>query len=249
MLQDQGIEVVGDMSNASMHNKFTVIDGKEVWTGSLNYTAQGSYEDNNVVLHVRSREFAQNYTAEFEEMFKKKSFGANSPAKTPFTNLEIDDIPVEVYFSPEDNNGDVAGRIMELVSSAQQDVRVLAYSLTLDDLANALIDRQEAGVDISGVFEEEQVRSNQGGEFCYLFNEGVPVRLDGNPGLMHTKALVVDDEWVILGSYNFTGNANRRNDENLVIVRDRALAQQMLAEFERIWDEAQSAKDSAAVCP
>jgi hypothetical protein len=59
------------------------------------------------------------------------------------------------------------------------------------------------------VFEEEQVRSNQGGEFCYLFNEGVPVRLDGNTGLMHTKALVVDDEWVILGSYNFTGNANR----------------------------------------
>ncbi len=249
MLQDQGIELVGDQSNASMHNKFLVIDGADVWTGSLNYTAQGSYEDNNVVLHVRSREFAHNYTAEFEEMFKKKSFGANSPAKTPFTSLEIDAIPVEVYFSPEDNDGNVAGRIVELVSNAQQDVRVLAYSLTQDELANALIDREQAGVEVSGVFEEEQVRSNQGGEFCYLLNEGVPVRLDGNPGLMHSKALVVDGEWVVLGSYNFTGNANRRNDENLVILRDRALAQQMLAEFERIWDEAQSTKESMAVCP
>jgi phosphatidylserine/phosphatidylglycerophosphate/cardiolipin synthase-like enzyme len=98
MLQDQGIEVVGDMSNASMHNKFTVIDGKEVWTGSLNYTAQGSYEDNNVVLHVRSREFAQNYTAEFEEMFKKKSFGANSPQKRPSPTWRSMIFPVEVYF-------------------------------------------------------------------------------------------------------------------------------------------------------
>jgi phosphatidylserine/phosphatidylglycerophosphate/cardiolipin synthase-like enzyme len=75
------------------------------------------------------------------------------------------------------------------------------------------------------------------------------VRLDGNPGLMHTKALVVDREWVVLGSYNFSYFANTRNDENLVIMRDRALAQQMLAEFERIWGEAQSAKASAAVCP
>lgn len=249
MLSEQGISIQGDSKNATMHNKFVIIDGKEVWTGSLNYTAQGSYDDNNVVLHVRSRQFAQNYTAEFEEMYLKKSFGANSPSKTPFTELNVDDIALEVYFSPEDNDGNVAGRIVELVSSAQQEVRVLAYSMTLDDLANALIDRQKVGVDVSGVFEEEQVRSNQGGDFCYLSNEGVPVRLDGNPGLMHTKALVIDGEWVVLGSYNFTGNANRRNDENLVVVHDQALAQQMLDEFERIWGEAQSAKDSASVCP
>jgi len=249
MLIEQGMDVVSDPDNPIMHNKFLVIDGKEVWTGSLNLTDSGNYKDNNVVLHVRSREFAQNYTVEFEEMFKKKSFGANSPANTPFTRLEVDGVPLEVYFAPEDHDKNVAGRIVELVSSAQQEVRVLAYSLTLDELANALIDRREAGIEVNGVFEESQVRSNQGGDFCFLLHEGVPVRLDGNPGLMHTKALVVDREWVVLGSYNFSYFANTRNDENLVIMRDRALAQQMLAEFERIWGEAQSAKASAAVCP
>jgi phosphatidylserine/phosphatidylglycerophosphate/cardiolipin synthase-like enzyme len=249
MLIEQGMDVVSDPDDPIMHNKFLVIDGKEVWTGSLNLTDSGNYKDNNVVLHVRSREFAQNYTVEFEEMFKKKSFGANSPANTPFTRLEVDGVPLEVYFAPEDHDKNVAGRIVELVSSAQQEVRVLAYSLTLDELANALVDRRDAGIEVSGVFEESQVRSNQGGDFCFLLHEEVPMRLDGNPGLMHTKALVVDREWVVLGSYNFSYFANTRNDENLVIMRDRALAQQMLAEFERIWGGAQSAKDSAAVCP
>lgn len=249
MLIEQGMEIVADPDNPIMHNKFLVIDGKEVWTGSLNLTDSGNFKDNNVVLHVRSREFAQNYTVEFEEMFTKKSFGANSPANTPFTRLEVDGVPLEVYFAPEDHDKNVSGRIVELVSSAQQEVRVLAYSLTLDELANALVNRRDAGIEVNGVFDESQVRSNQGGDFCFLLNEGVPVRLDGNPGLMHTKVLVIDREWVVLGSYNFSYFANTRNDENLVIVRDRELAQQMLAEFERIWGEAQSAKDSAAVCP
>ncbi len=93
MLIEQGMDVVSDPDDPIMHNKFLVIDGKEVWTGSLNLTDSGNYKDNNVALHVRSREFAQNYTVEFEEMFKKKSFGANSPANTPFTRLEVNGVP------------------------------------------------------------------------------------------------------------------------------------------------------------
>jgi phosphatidylserine/phosphatidylglycerophosphate/cardiolipin synthase-like enzyme len=38
-----------------------------------------------------------------------------------------------------------------------------------------------------------------------------------------------------LGSYNFSANAEKRNDENVMIIHDAQLAEQFLAEFERIY--------------
>jgi phosphatidylserine/phosphatidylglycerophosphate/cardiolipin synthase-like enzyme len=40
---------------------------------------------------------------------------------------------------------------------------------------------------------------------------------------------------VITGSYNFTGSAEKDNDENLVIVDDPVLAHAYLDEFERAY--------------
>src|SRR5690606_16745571 len=37
-LRANGISVVTDKRSALMHNKFIVIDGRYVWTGSMNYT-------------------------------------------------------------------------------------------------------------------------------------------------------------------------------------------------------------------
>jgi phosphatidylserine/phosphatidylglycerophosphate/cardiolipin synthase-like enzyme len=45
---------------------------------------------------------------------------------------------------------------------------------------------------------------------------------------------------MITGSYNFTGSAERDNDENLVIVEDTALARAYLDEFKRVYAQAQS---------
>lgn len=39
---------------------------------------------------------------------------------------------------------------------------------------------------------------------------------------------------VVLGSYNFSANAERRNDENVLIIQDEALAQRYMTEFDRI---------------
>ena len=64
-----GIPIVGDQREGLMHDKFVVIDRSEVWTGSMNFTFQGAYADNNNLLRVRSSKFANDYTVEFEEMF------------------------------------------------------------------------------------------------------------------------------------------------------------------------------------
>jgi phosphatidylserine/phosphatidylglycerophosphate/cardiolipin synthase-like enzyme len=68
-LKALGILVVGDRREPLMHHKFVVIDGIDVWTGSMNFTVNGAYRNNNNLLRIRSSRVGQDYLREFEEMF------------------------------------------------------------------------------------------------------------------------------------------------------------------------------------
>jgi len=235
-LIEGGIPVLGDRREGLMHDKFIVIDRSEVWTGSLNYTVSGAYTDNNNLVHIRSVKVAENYTTEFEEMYTDDLFGPDSIAATPNPSVTVDGLRVETYFSPDDG---VAARLLELLQGAQESIYFLAFSFTSDDLAQVMRGRADAGVAVSGVMEDAQVKSNQGTEFDLFVQSGLDVRRDGNSGQMHHKFIVIDRSIVITGSYNFTAAAEDRNDENLVVLFSPEIAELFLAEFERVFDAAQ----------
>jgi phosphatidylserine/phosphatidylglycerophosphate/cardiolipin synthase-like enzyme len=231
-LMENDIPVLGDRKESLMHNKFIVIDELEVWVGSLNLTPSGTYKDHNHMVRVRSPQIARNYTNEFEEMFIHDKFGAGSPANTPHPMVIVDGRTVEVFFSPDDG---VAKRLVALVESAQESVYFLAYSFTSDDIGDAMMARAANGVEVRGVFEYVQVRSNRGTEWDRFREVGMDVRTDGISGQMHHKVIIVDRKIVSFGSYNFSANAEKRNDENVMIVHDPELAELFAAEFERIY--------------
>ena len=236
-LQDAGIEILGDRRESLMHNKFVVIDGVEVWTGSMNFTINGAYRNNNNLIRIRSSRLAENYTSEFEEMFVRDMFGDRIVKNTPHPTLTIDGTQIETFFSPDD---ETAVRIVELVEGAQDSIYFLAFSFTSDEIADAMLARASNGVSVSGVFEESQYHSNAGTEFNRLLDAGMDVRLDGNPFNMHHKVIIVDQSIVIFGSYNFSRSAEERNDENTLIVHNTDLAAQFMAEFERVYNKAPS---------
>jgi len=235
-LVEAGIPVLGDRREGLMHDKFTIIDRQEVWTGSMNYTITDGYRNNNNLERLRSAQLAESYTSEFEEMFVDDQFGPGSPANTPHPAITIDNVRLEVCFAPDDG---CAARLVELLQSAQKSVRFLAFSFTADDLAEAIIERMKAGVEVTGVMEETQVKSNSGTEYNHLRSAGAEVRLDGNPRNMHHKVLIIDERIVMFGSYNFSTFAERRNDENLIIVHDPQFAARFLEEFEKVFAQAQ----------
>ena len=235
-LRDAGIQVLGDRREGLMHDKFVIIDRWEVWTGSTNLTTSGVYRNDNNLVRIRSSRLAENYTAEFEEMFANDAFGPGSPANTPYPQLTVDGVPLEVYFSPDDG---VLSHLLALVNAAQHSVDFMAYSFTSDELAQALLERAAAGVQVRGVFEADQYSSNIGTEFDRLWAAGLAVTLDGNPDHMHHKVLIIDGQIVVTGSYNFSANAEERNDENVLVIYSTAVAAQFLAEFERVYDLSQ----------
>jgi len=234
-LKDAGIPILGDRREGYMHNKFAVIDRLEVWTGSMNYTANDAYRNDNDLIRIRSSKLAEDYTTEFNEMFVNDLFGPDYRAATPYTNLVINGTSLEIYFSPDDH---VAKRIVELIKGADESVYFMAFSFTSNSIASAMLERFRAGVTVAGVFEESQVISNVGTEYENLLNAGAAVRLDGNPRNMHNKIIIIDQKTVITGSYNFSSNAEYDNDENVVIIHNADIAALYMQEFQKVYERA-----------
>jgi phosphatidylserine/phosphatidylglycerophosphate/cardiolipin synthase-like enzyme len=235
-IKDAGIQVQGDRREGLMHDKFAVIDRLEVWTGSMNFTTGGAYLDNNNLIRIRSTQLAEDYTYEFEQMLADDHFGPNKISGTPNPAFTLDGSLIEVYFSPEDGTLE---HILSAVNAARESIYFLAYSFTSDDLRQALISRFEAGVTVAGIFDHDQYLFNTGTEYENLLNAGIDVRLDGNPRLMHHKIIIIDQQVVITGSYNFSNNAEHNNDENTLIIHNQDIAAQYLEEYQQVFENGQ----------
>lgn len=239
-LRRHGISVPEDKRRGLMHNKFIVIDGRVVWTGSLNFTTNGIYCNNNNLIRIESPRLATNYLVEMDEMYVDRLFGPASPENTPRTDLMIGGIRVENYFAPET---EPAATVARTVARAQEEILFMAFSFTDDVVGEAVLGRADAGVPIRGVFEKVGAENS----FSYyplmkiLNSPNVDVRLDGNPNIMHHKVFIIDRETVLLGSYNFSDSANSKNDENIIVIHDPTFASYFVDEFAAVWAESVAA--------
>ncbi len=229
-LEAAGIPVVGGNSDAIMHNKFVVVDGAAVWTGSWNFTANDTYRYNNNAIAIQSPELASNYRATFQKMWFDRTFGEPREPGGTQPILSIQGVTVENYFAPEN---EVTERLAQRLMAAQRSIDFMAFSFTEDLLGDAILARAEQGVAVRGVFENTG-SNTQFSEYGRLREAGLDVLQDGNPYLMHHKVFVIDGQSVVLGSFNFSANAQDSNDENLLIIDDAALAARFLEQFERV---------------
>lgn len=220
--------VDGGRSNGLMHNKFILIDGAILFVGSWNMSFNDTFRNNNNLLRITHSTLIANYQAKFEEMFVKHLFGAKSTVGALTPKLTVGGVAVENYFSPRDK---VMSKLVAQVRGATKSVHFLAFAYTSADLANAMIAKKNAGVTVEGVIES---RGASQGALPGLFCAGIAVKTDGNPNTMHDKVIILDGETVITGSFNFTQSADAYNDENVVILHDRALATLYEQEFGRI---------------
>jgi phosphatidylserine/phosphatidylglycerophosphate/cardiolipin synthase-like enzyme len=221
---------IHDNRSALMHNKFCVLDGKAVWTGSFNPTERGAFFNNNNVVFYQSRLLAQNYEAEFQEMWNG-TFGKG--ARNDKTDFLINGKEVEQYFCPEDW---CANKVIYALQDATESIYFMTFSFTHPDIGDAVLERAAAGVDVRGVFEKSQ--NNAYTQYKPFLDAGLDVRWDGNKANMHHKVFIIDNRTVITGSFNPTKNGDTKNDENLLIIHDPVVAMKFVDEFEKVWEEA-----------
>ncbi|MBN2047299.1 MAG: hypothetical protein JW750_05615 [Anaerolineaceae bacterium] len=234
-LRENGVEVLDDARSGLMHNKFIIIDQQAVWTGSTNLTVNGVCRNNNNAVWIEDAGLAAVYEREFAEM-RAGEFGPRSPSTIAEQRVNVNENTVDVFFAAED---EVLDHLTPIVSQAAEEIVFMAFSFTADELGGAMLERAADGVNVRGIFEQRGSET----EYSYfqrMFDAGLDVRQDGNPGAMHHKVIIIDRRLVITGSFNFSSNANDVNDENLVIIDDGVLAEEYLREFERRWQSAES---------
>ena len=147
-----------------------------------------------------------------------------------------DELPtgaIEVWICAE---GGCADRVIGLTTEADHRLWVAMFSFTDEDVARALTDAGRRGVDVKVLLDSTQ--AGQAPTIRRILGDGgVDFRLDGNSSLMHHKFAVVDSKFVATGSFNWTVNANRHNDENLVILHSDEVTDTFADEFSRVWAE------------
>jgi len=126
-----------------------------------------------------------------------------------------------VCFSPR---GDCTRLIIETIAAARAGILVQAYSLTSRPIAQALIDAHQRGVSVAVLLDTSQ-RTERQALAAVLAEAAIPVFIDAAHRIAHNKVMVIDDDTVITGSFNFTRSAEEANAENLLVIHDRALAQ------------------------
>lgn len=245
-LKAVGVPVVDDQrANAFMHDKFMVFDEQSVWTGSMNFTENCAYKNNNNGIFVDDPQIAANYSTKFRWMFEQHKFGNKPSAADRIPNPLVqlrDGTVVENYFSTHDKIGE---HLIEKIAKAKKSIHFLAFSFTYDEMSKAMAARVQSGVPVLGVFEKSQSVGSHS-EYTKMKAYGPPVEvyLDANPRNMHHKVLIIDDEVTVAGSFNFSKNAEKSNDENVLILHGPAVAAKFEEEFQRVFGAAKALEQS-----
>ncbi len=230
-----------DFNPKIFHHKFIIRDRGEareaVLTGSTNFTTTGTHRNLNHAVIFQDIGVAAAYQSEFDQL-RDGIFGERSPKLTstdPLT-LSVGGAAVQIIFSP-DNNPElrIVNEILKAQSSAYFMMFTFAKSTTIDD---AMITKLQGGnFDLVGVLDGGQ-SAQKWSPHQALISAGARLRRETLPnnGKLHHKLIVLDDETVIGGSFNFTGPANQYNDENLFLVRDPDVAAFFKAEVKRVFE-------------
>ncbi len=143
----------------------------------------------------------------------------------------------ETCFSP-DEPCDV--KLVKFIQSAAKSLDVAIFDLTLDQIAHHLL-VQSKKIPVRVVVDKRQSKG-QHSLVRTLIKGGVAVRLGSQRGVMHNKFTIVDGRRIETGSFNYSNNAARNNNENQVYLDSPMIVARFKKRFETLWLEGRPAE-------
>lgn len=135
---------------------------------------------------------------------------------------------LDVRFSPR---GGCTEAIVQQINQAQREIKIMIYSFTSESVAVALLQAFNRGVDVEIIIDEGNDKSRYS-QTPLMRQNGIKVYVDGKEVIHHNKVIIIDQEIVITGSFNFSKAAEQSNAENLIILKSAELANIYLANYQ-----------------
>ena len=218
-------------SNMIMHNKFLIFDKNTVYTGSLNLSRSGLSDfDVNDIIIINSKEIANLYYAEFEQMLNGKFHKLKSKLNLQ-NKFAIGNTNVEIYFSPKDKVDD---RIINLINSSKSYIYIPTFLITHSKIAEALIQAKNRGVDVRVIIDANST-STRNSKHALLRSNGILLKTENYAGKLHIKSMIIDDKYLVTGSMNFSNSGVNKNDENILVIENSDIAKFHKIFFLYLW--------------
>ncbi len=166
-----------------------------------------------------------------------------------------DSVPVDrmsLYLSREND------RLEEVLVSLYGDVQkggyiwIVTSALTHPALARALVQAKKRGVDVRLISDRGKLDTKRNQIAMYnLKRQGIPIKVNRFSGVVRLEASIVDDKYVVVGSYDYGSPETRTpfgirvDEENLLVIPavvDKQLLQQYKDAFQRMWNDEKSYK-------
>lgn len=229
--------------NNRTHRKLLVIDGGVGFTGGVGIADEwlGNAQDQE---HWRDSHFrvegpvvAQMQAAFLDNWMKATGEVLHGDRYFPALKTE-GDVTAQMFRS-DPGEGSESVRLMYLLSiaSAQRSIYISAAYFVPDDLSRAtIVAARHRGVHVEIIvpgplIDTETTRRASRARWGPLLEAGVIIH-EFQPTMYHCKVMIVDEQWVSVGSTNFDNRSFRLNDEANLNVYDHDFAAVLRADFE-----------------
>ncbi len=222
-----------DFNPKIFHQKYIIRDSSAVLTGSTNFTETGVSRNLNHLVIIYDRKVANTYSREFREIQQGHFGKLNEGHDEKPRDVEVSGVPIRVLFAP-DHAPEM--EIMKQMAKAKKRIDFAIFTFSNSSgIDDQMILLEEAGISVRGALDGRQANQkwaatrpikNAGANLCRVPSQG-------NLGKLHHKLMVIDKQVVVAGSFNYTGPANRLNDENIIILGDLESADPLSVKAQR----------------
>ena len=214
---------------------------------------------NHLVL-INNREIARLFAEEFNYMWQNKEFGLDKAWRSPQT-ISWNNSKVTVQFSPISSKQDWSlsanGLIGKMLDKASKSINLALFVFSDQNLADILQNKQQQGVSIKALIDREFIFRYYSEALDMLgvslankckyeannkpWNNGL--KTVGTADLatgdkLHHKVAIIDNNTVITGSQNWSAAANYNNDETVLIIESKIVAEHFQEEFDNLYQNA-----------
>lgn len=134
----------------------------------------------------------------------------------------------QVCFTPASHCDNL---IINHINQAQQSIYIQTYAFSHWKIADALVRAHKRGIKVLLISDKINLVNKYGKQLRYLLKKHIPVWIDNKVNIAHNKLMIIDKHIVETGSFNYTWSAQHYNAENVLIINNKSLAQQYLANW------------------
>jgi len=168
---------------------------------------------------------------DYETLAKQQQQSSSAVAASSSSSKSAHDAVNEALFFPSEDN---LKTMIAYLKSAQSTLDICVFTITDDRIANAILTAKKNGAKVRIISDNEKAE-DQGSDIDKLADSGIPTCVDDSPFHMHNKFAIIDNTYLINGSFNWTRSASTSNNENIIITSNGELIKKFNYEFNKLW--------------